>query len=240
MQWTAIARCLDVSAKTLFRRRLEHELEDSFSDITNEKLEWEYTVRDILRLSPISGESYIQGALRGCCIFIRRWKIQQVLQAIDPVGRAIRRSSIQCRLYNIKKPNHLWHLDSNHKLIHWRFVFHGCIDGFSRTIVYLKCFTSNCASTVLQCFINGIQEFGHPFCVKNVDVAGFMIQNRGLNRGSFIAGRSVHNQRIERLWADVNRVVSAFYGDLFVFMEDDGMLDSNNVSSNGTTMVCEQ
>ena len=39
---------------------------------------------------------------------------------------------------------------------------------------------------------------------------------------------SVHNQRIERLWAEVNRVVSAFYGDLFVFMENDGILDSNN------------
>ena len=127
MQWTAIARCLGVSSKTLYRRRLEYGLQDSFSDITSEELEW--NIRDILKLTPFSGESYIREALRGRGIFIQRWRIREVLQTVDPVGRAIRRrSSIQRRLYNVKKPNHLWHLDSNHKLIHWRFVFHGCID----------------------------------------------------------------------------------------------------------------
>ena len=88
MQWTTIAQCLGVSPKTLYRKRLEYGFEDSFTDISDEELEC--NIRDVLRLTPFSGESYIWGASRGCGIFIQRWKIWQVLQAIDPVNCAIR------------------------------------------------------------------------------------------------------------------------------------------------------
>ncbi len=38
---------------------------------------------------------------------------------------------------------------------------------------------------------------------ENVDLAHFMVLLRGEGRGSHLTGRSVHNQRIERLWRDV-------------------------------------
>ena len=118
--------------------------------------------------------------------------------------------------------------------MNWRFVIHGCTDGYSRAIVYLKCATNNLASTVLQCFIEGTRDFGLPLRVRgdhgveNVEVARFMVENRGDNQGSFIAGRSVHNVRIERRWREMNRVVIAFYKGIFHFLEDSCLLDSNS------------
>lgn len=111
-------------------------------------------------------------------------------------------------------------------------VFHGCVDGFSRTIIYLRCLSNNRASSVLSLFVEGVVSFGLPFRVRcdhgmeNVQVARFMLERRGLN--SVITGVSVHNQRIERLWAELNRVVSRNFINIFYFMEEHNLLDSLN------------
>lgn len=124
------------------------------------------------------------------------------------------------------------HFDGNHKLVQWRLFFHGCIDGLSRTITYLRCLSNNRASSVLSLFVDGVANFGLPFRVRcdhgmeNIGVAQFMLERRGFN--SVITGVSVHKQRIERLWAELNRVVSRHFINIFYFMEGHGLLDSLN------------
>lgn len=108
---------------------------------------------------------------------------------------------------------------------------HGCIDGYSRLVVFLQTGTTNVAKGVLNLFAQACTTFGLPARVRcdhggeNVDVAIFMTLLRGAERGSVITGKSVHNQRIERLWKDVAIQVTDFFYALFYSFEDDGILD---------------
>ncbi|KAF1389905.1 hypothetical protein PFLUV_G00052430 [Perca fluviatilis] len=156
------------------------------------------------------------------------------MQRVDPGAIFMRRLTLQTarrRQYNVPAPNSLWHIDGNHKLIRWRIVVHGGIDGFSRLIVYLNCATNNRSSTVLDGFMSAVGQYGVPSQVRsdkggeNVMVAHFMVQTRGEDRNSHITGRSVHNQRIERLWRDVYENVLDLYYAIFIQLEAEGLLN---------------
>ena len=116
----------------------------------------------------------------------------------------------------------------------WRLVIHGGIDGFSRLVTYLKCWSDNKSDTVLD-YLDAVQRLGLPSRVRcdrgveNRSVSIFMLTHplRGTGRGS-VVGRSVHNQRIERLWRDVFTGVISLYRDLFFHMESIGILDPTN------------
>ena len=62
---------------------------------------------------------------------------------------------------------------------------------------------------MLSCFRDAVAQWGLPSRIRsdrggeNIDVVQYMIHRRGTGRGSALVGRSVHNQRIERLWRDV-------------------------------------
>jgi hypothetical protein len=157
-----------------------------------------------------TGESYIIGYIRSLNLKVQRDRIRESLTRADPRNTAMRWASVITRIiYSVPGPNSLWHIDGHHSLIRWKFVVHGCIDGFSRRIIYLFAADNNYDATVATMFRNTAQEFGWPSRVRgdhggeNNDVAALMIAIREENRGSFIAGSSTRNQRIERLWRGI-------------------------------------
>lgn len=118
----------------------------------------------------------------------------------------------------------------------WRLVIHGGVDGYSRVPVYLHCSSNNRADTVLSLFREAVSFYGLPSRIRidqggeNVDVSMFLLTHpqRGPDRSTVIVGKSVHNQRIERLWRDVFDGVVGFYHGLFKHLESVGELDPDD------------
>ena len=72
---------------------------------------------------------------------------------VDPCGVQQRmRNILHRRRYKVQGPNSLWHIDGNHKLIRWRIVIHGGVDGYSRIPVYLQDSDNNRAATACELF----------------------------------------------------------------------------------------
>ena len=226
-----ISSMIGVSERTIFRRFQDYDIKvTQFDNITDEELDEKLLV--LCTEFPNCGEKMLNEMLKEKGIILQRSRIRESLHRIDFEGvRRRKKNGLTRRIYNVEGPNHLWHLDTNHKLIRWYFVIVGAVDGFSRLPTVLECTTNNKSETVLNCFLKGVNEFGLPLRVRsdkgleNILVADFMIEKRGGGRGSMITGKSTHNQRIERLWRDVFVGVLSYYYQLFFCMEDEGIFD---------------
>lgn len=126
-------------------------------------------------------------------------------------------------------------MDGNEKLVNWNLYVHGCTDGFSRRIIYLRLATTKKAETVLDIFTQGVDKNGLPMRVRgdwgteNAEVINFMESRRSNIDSPFIQGRSVHNTRIKRLWAEVNLIVTSKFRQIFYYLEDNNFLHQSSV-----------
>ena len=158
--WSKIANILGISRATLYRRLDEWQLSRDayYSAITDGDLD--RLVRQIkVRQNPNIGEVMLMAALKVHNVCVQRTRLRASIHRVDPHTTELRRRETICRrVYSVEGPNSLWHIDGNHKLIRWKVVIHGGIDGHSRTIVFLKCATNNRADTVLCAFREAVKS----------------------------------------------------------------------------------
>uniref|UniRef100_A0A8D0AUZ4 Integrase core domain-containing protein n=1 Tax=Sander lucioperca TaxID=283035 RepID=A0A8D0AUZ4_SANLU len=167
-----ISKMLGVSRRTLFRRLKEFELSARrYSVIDDDDLD--NVVQQIKDEMPTAGYRMVKGRLRSIGINVQWRRVAASLHRVDSVG-------ILSRL----------HVDTNHKLI-WLVIINRPLNAA----------TNNLASTAFSAFKKATERHGIPSRVRgdqgveNVDIARFMFSVRGTDRGSFMSGKSVHNQR---------------------------------------------
>ena len=109
-------------------------------------------------------------------------------------------SPVRCLTYSGPYPNYIWHIDSYHKFVRWRFVIHVCTDGFFLVLIYLKCANNNRGTTVVDFFEEAVFKFGLPDNFysdhggENVNVYRCMIATHEVDYSCILTGNSFHKE----------------------------------------------
>lgn len=120
--WSKIAKILGISRRTLFSHRQELGFNAidpfSYSDISDYELK--RLLNEIRLQMPEAGIRMMRGVLRSRGINVQLIRVRDAMYDLDPAGMSSRWANvIKRRVYHVKSPNALWHIDGNHKLIRY-------------------------------------------------------------------------------------------------------------------------
>ncbi|XP_053376118.1 uncharacterized protein LOC123543857 isoform X2 [Mercenaria mercenaria] len=162
---------------------------------------------------------------------------RDLVQLLDYEGvRRRKRHRLRRRQYRSQGPNYVWHLDGYDKLSPYGIAIHGCIDGFSRKVIWLKAGVTNRRPEVVATyFLQSVEnERGFPSRVRgdhgteNVAVCNIQRQILGADK-AFIYGKSTSNQRIERWWGYLRQCRSDFWIHKLKILESEGWIVKENM-----------
>ena len=159
-----------------------------------------------------------------------------ILREVDPEGTQTRKARrLRRRRYTSPGPNFSWHTDGYDKLKPYGFPIHGCIDGFSRRILWLKVTRSNSNPRVTATFyINVLKELKlAPRAIisdcgtENVLIAA--IQSKlfnDVNAHRYVP--STANIRIENWWSHNRKRYTGWLIEFFKEMVDNREVELGN------------
>jgi hypothetical protein len=124
------------------------------------------------------------------------------------------RRRLQRRTYVSNAPNECWHLDGYYILKKYGLAVHGCVDGYSRRIIWLRCSASNNNPYVIGSFyLDAVEKL--MLCPNKLrsdrrsenSVVAALQSCFTRNWNSYVFGSST-NQRIGSFWAVLRRQFS--------------------------------
>ena len=227
---------ISLSLRTLKRRLREYGLRKKQLNVDHEQLH-EIIRREIQGPGSLLGYRGMQNKLRTTYkLQISRDIVMATLKEIDPEGTAARKSRrLRRRVYMSLGPDAIWHVDGYDKLKPYGLPIHGCVDGFSRKILWLcVCKSNNNPSIPASYYIKEVQNnFRCPKTVRtdcgteNGTMAAFQCTLTN-NEYSHRYGKSVHNQRIENWWSHQRRGYTDWLITYFKDLVSEGALDIGN------------
>lgn len=132
---TQLARVLGVHRHTVRANLRTSDIYQNAAYTEIEDADLDERVQEFNMNRPDSGGSYLMGHLTSRGQRIQRWRVREAQRRVDRVAVHIRSHHvIRRRVYSVKRPNSLWHMDGYHKLSPLGIVIHGVVDGFSRKV----------------------------------------------------------------------------------------------------------
>ena len=171
--------------------------------------------------------------------------IEQLMRELDPDGCEVRRAKrLRRRTYRVPGPNFCWHTDGYDKLKPFGFPIHGCIDGWSRKIIWLRVARSNNKPEIPATFyLQGVQEHGCPVKLRsdcgteNGIMAAMQCEFRSRGDAHFY-GTSPANQRIECWWSHFRKNRSTWWINYFNDLCERNLFNPSNDLENECLWFC--
>lgn len=167
---------------------------------------------------------------------VRKEDIRVIMGDLDPLGVETRMARrLVRRSYFALGPNSVWHCDGYDKLKPYGLCVSGCIDGFSRKIIWLNVYNTNNNPRIIGgYYVEAVEKYGGCPRVVRADLGTenvrikeyqYFFRHADPNNNAerpYIGGTSTHNQRIESWWCFLRRQCAEFWMEVFKGLQHAG------------------